>query len=127
MFVSLLLRNEICRHTHTHTHTHSDVSGMQMEMIPSTFTSFPNMNTEHCTVQVMTTMTMDGMTKQVTKATDSHELLSRRIINSFKSCIATVYTKNVNEAVRLLLLLLLLAGANSTLYETGTELFQEQP
>jgi hypothetical protein len=69
---------------------------------------------------------MDGMTKQVTKATDSHELLSRRIINSFKSCIATVYTKNVNEAVRLLLLLLL-AGANSTLYETGTELFQEQP
>ena len=82
------------------------------------------MNTEHCTVQVMTTMTMDGMTKQVTKATDSHELLSRRIINSFKSCIATVYTKNVNEAVRLLLLL---AGANSTLYETGTELFQEQP
>ena len=46
----------------------------------------------------------------------------RTITNSFKSCIATVYTKNVNEAVRLLLLL---AKAESTHYETGTELLQE--
>jgi hypothetical protein len=80
------------------------------------------MNTEQCIVQVMTTMATDGMAKQVTKATDSHELLSGRIINSFKSRIATTYRKNVNEAVRLLLLL---AGADSTLCENGTELLQE--
>jgi len=36
-----------------------------------------------CTFQVMTTMAADGMTTQVTKSTDSHELLSQRIINSF--------------------------------------------
>jgi len=71
----------------------------------------------------MTTMATDGMTKQVTKATESHELLSRRIINSFKSRITTVYKKNVNEAVRFLLLL---AGADSTLCENGIELLQEQ-
>ena len=41
----------------------------------------------------------------------------------FKTCIATVYRKNVNEAVRLLPLL---AGADSTLCETGAELLQEQ-
>jgi hypothetical protein len=68
-------------------------------------------------------MATDGMTKQVTKATDSHELLARKKSNSFKSCIVKKKKKNVNEAVRLLLLL---AGADSTPCESGTELLQEQ-
>ena len=65
----------------------------------------------------MTTMATVGMAKQVTKATDSHGLLSGRIINSFKSRIETAYRKNVNEAVRLLLLLV---AADLTLCENGT-------